>query len=92
MHHNSTASLQHGWHYSFNDLKKYLSSHEDLFDNIFEKTMEIGTILLVAVLLYMFILIVGSLNHANQAYADGLSYLLYNTLQDLMHKALTGFM
>ena len=91
MHHNSPATLPHVWHYSFNDLKQFLSSHEELFDNIFEKTVEIGTILLVAVLLYMFILIVDSLNHANQAYADGLSYLLYNTLQDLMHKALTGF-
>ena len=90
MHHNSTASLQHGWHYSFNDLKKYLSSHEDLFDNIFEKIMETGAIIIVAVSIYMVVLIMDSLNHAHQAYADGLSCLLYNAL-DLMYNALQVF-
>jgi hypothetical protein len=90
MSHHSIATPWHVRQYSFEDLKKYLSSHEDLFDNIFEKTMETGTIIIVAVLIYMVILIMGSLNHANQAYADGLSYLLYNAL-DLMYNALQVF-
>ena len=92
MRHHSIATPQNEWQHSFEDLKKYLSSHEDLFDNIFEKTMETGTIIIVAILIYMVVLIMDSLNHANQAYADGLSCLIFNALQDLMHKALTGFM
>jgi len=92
MRHHSIATPGNEGQHSFEDLKKYLSSHEDLFDNIFEKTMETGTIIIVAVLIYMVVLIMDSLNYANQAYANGLSCLLYNTLQDIIHKALTGFM
>ena len=92
MRHHSIATPRNEWKHSFVDLKKYLSSHEDLFDNIFEKIMETGTIIIVAVLIYMVILIMDSLHHANQAYADGLSCLLCDALQNFMHKALTGFM
>lgn len=88
-------SIATPWHmrqYSFEDLKKYLSSHEDLFDNIFEKTIEAGIIIIVAVFIYMVVLIIVSLNIAQQAYADGISYLLGNALQDLIYNSLQDIM
>jgi hypothetical protein len=92
MRYHSIATPRNEWQHSFEDLKRYLASHEDLFDNIFEKIMETGTIIMVAVLSYMVILIMDALNHANQAYADGLSCLLFNPLQNLIHSALKIFM
>jgi len=92
MNHNSTASMQHEWHYSFNDLKKFLSSHEDLFDNIFEKTMEAGGIIIVAGLIFMVILAVHTLNHANHAYTSGMACFFCHAMHDLMYNALGIFM
>lgn len=92
MQHNSTANLQHDWHYSFNDLKKYMVSHEDLFDNIFEKSMETVGIIMVAGLIFMIILAVDTLNHANQAYSNGLACIFCNALQNLMYNAMEIFM
>lgn len=91
MHHNSTAHLQHSWHDSFNNLKKFLYSHEEPIDNMVEKTTETGAIIIVAVFVYMIILIFNTLNYANQAYDNGLTHLIYNTLHDLMYSALQGF-
>jgi hypothetical protein len=92
MHHTSTVSPQHMRHYSLSDLKQFLTSHEKLFDDIFEKAADAGGIIIVASLIYMIIVIFDSLNHANLAYAHGLNYFLYNGLQNLVYTVQSIFM
>ena len=91
MHNNSTASLQHMRHYSFKDLRRFLSSNEDRLDDILEKIMEAGTFIIVAALIYMVILAIYILNHANHAYASGLLYLSYSAVKDFLYSAVQGF-
>jgi hypothetical protein len=92
MNHTLTVSPQHMRHYSFNALKKYLSSHEERIDDILEKVADAGGIIIVATFIYMIIVIFDSLNHANLAYAHGLSCFLCNGLQNLVYTAQEIFM
>jgi hypothetical protein len=92
MNHTSTVSPQHMRHYSFNALKKSLSSHEELLDDILEKAAEAGGLIIVAGFIYMIIVIFDALNHANLAYAHGLSCFLCNGLQNLVYTAREIFM
>jgi hypothetical protein len=92
MNHTATISPQHMRHYSFNALKKYLFSHEELLDDILEKVADAGGIIIVASFIYMIIVIFDSLNHANHAYAHGLSCLLCNGLQNIAYTAQEIFM
>ena len=92
MHHNSTASLQHVWHYSLSDLKQNLSRYAELLDDMLEKTIKTASIVIAAGLVSMFILMVHTLNHAHDAYANGLSCLICNSFHDLIYKTMTGFM
>jgi hypothetical protein len=79
-------------HYSLSDLKQFLSSHEELLDDILEEVAESGGIIIVASFIYMIIVIFDSLNHANLAYAHGLNYFLYNGLQNLVYTVQSIFM
>jgi hypothetical protein len=92
MNHTLTVSPQHMRHYSLSDLKQFLTSHEKLFDDILEKAADAGGIIIVASFIYMIIVISDSLNHAYNAYAHGLSYLLCNGLQNIAYTAQQIFM
>jgi hypothetical protein len=92
MNHTATISPQHMRHYSLSDLKQFLSSHEELLDDILEEVAEAGGIIIVASFIYMIIVIFDSLNHANLAYAHGLNYFLYNGLQNLVYTVQSIFM
>ena len=90
MRHNHTAPIQHAGHYSFDDLKRFLASHIEIFDNLLEKTMETGILIVLAGFIYMVILAIATLNHANLAYFHGISCLACNSVQ-IIYDALQGF-
>jgi hypothetical protein len=92
MNHTATISPQHMRHYSLSDLKQFLSSHEELLDDILEEVAEAGGIIIVASFIYMIIVIFDSLNHAHNVYAHGLSCLLCNGLQNLVYTVQSIFM
>lgn len=77
-------------HYSFKDLKKFLSSHIELFDDMLEKAMETGALIVVAGFIYAVILVMVTLNHANHAYSHGISCIACDSIQ-IIHNAIQGF-
>ena len=92
MRNNSTSSLQHAGHHSFKDFKQFMYSHEDLFDDILEKTTDVGAIIITAILAYMVILTLLTLNHANTVYVSEIARLICNGIEGLMYNTIQGFM
>lgn len=92
MRHHSIAAPQHMQHSSFEDLKQFLSSHEDRLDNILEKTMDVVIIIIAACLIYMVVQTLYILNHAHHVYTAEIACLMCNAIQGLLYNAMQGFM
>jgi hypothetical protein len=90
MRHHSIATPWHVRQYSFEDLKKYLSSHEDFFDNIFEKTAETVIIIITAGCIYKIIQLIYTSNFTHQIYTVALQGL--NSMNHIYTTALQGFL
>jgi hypothetical protein len=90
MGHNHTATIHHMHHYSFKDFKNYLSSHIELFENMLEKAMEAGALIVVAGFIYAVILVMLTLNHANHAYSHGISCIACDSIQ-IIYSSIQGF-
>ena len=91
MHSTITTNPQHIHHHSLNEVKDYLVSHEDFLDNIFEKIIDAGGFIIVMTFIYMVMLMVYTLNNANNLFEFALSYLSSNMLQEFMHNIVHGF-
>jgi len=90
MRHHSIATHRNEWQHSFEDLKKYLFSHEDFFDNIFEKTAETVITIITAGCIYKIIQLISTSNFTHQVYTVALQGL--NSMNHIYTTALQGFL
>jgi hypothetical protein len=83
--------MHHVHHYSFKDFRQYVASHIDFFDDLLEKVMETGTLIIVAGFIFMIIMVLLTLNHANHEYVHGIACLACNSIQ-IVYNSVQGFM
>jgi hypothetical protein len=67
-----------------------MDSHIEFFNNMLEKAMETGAFVVVAIFIYMIIVMLVTLNHANHAYSHGISCLACDSIQ-IIFNAMQGF-
>ena len=90
MRHHSMATPPHMWQYSFEDLKKYLESHNERLDDILNKIAEAIMILVAAGCIYKIIQIIYTSNVTLQVYTVALQSL--NSMEQIYTTALQGFL
>ena len=90
MRHHSIATPRHMWQYSFEDLKKFLSSHNELLDDTLNKAAEVASFIIAAGCIYKIIQLIYTSNIAYQVYTVALQSL--TSMQHIYTTALQGFL
>ena len=75
MRHHSIATPRHVWQNSFEDLKKSLSNHAELLDDIINKTAETVIIVIAVGCIYKVTQLIHTSNVAYQVYTVALQGL-----------------